>query len=331
MGEGSRDGSGESYRQRRMSLHIPLNALAEKIGLQLLLAQNHPSLRAYRHHLTLLSANLSLWHHNFKYSKALLRRLVQSFLPGDPCGVVYGTWLSLINQLASPPPPPSTSTPARADRNDDTPTKARPSPSTESLAAARMRDIHAALSALTSLHALAEANKHDEICLLADVIRLRIIFARDSDRSSREGEEEGEVEKTLGVCERGLALEFDGPSPAAGPAASTPENTNTDPSPTASTPVPETPLLTSLRLQTLTLGVLLHTHAGRAAAAATRLARLHAMCDAGAVDSSDAGEGRVEVLLSAKPGGEGAEKMWVSVPHPRCMLLLTYLGVFLVL
>ena len=123
--------------------------------------------------MTILSAQLSIWQHSFKYAKSLLRRLVQGFLPSDPKSTVYGAWLELISTLATPHAAPTDCAP----RNDDTPTKLRPSADT------RKQDIYAALSALTSLHALAKGNDHEDICLLADVIRLRIIFERDSDQS----------------------------------------------------------------------------------------------------------------------------------------------------
>ncbi|KAF7970462.1 hypothetical protein HWV62_23865 [Athelia sp. TMB] len=286
------------------------------IGKGLVISRNHPSLRPYKHHLTILSAQLSIWQHSFKYAKSLLRRLVESFLPSDPKSTIYGAWLELISTLATSHAAPTNSAPG----NDDTPTKLRPSADT------RKQDIYAAFSALTSLHALARGNGHEDICLLADVIRLRIIFERDSDQGCEAGDEESELGRALLVCENGLELHFL-VEPTA-PSASTSAN----PTPAE----PSTPLLTSLRLQTLTLGVLHYTHKGRASAAAARLSKLHALCDAGALDPilpsstceypSDPrdGEGRVEVILDGKDGS--AEKMWVSVPHPRCMLLLSYLA-----
>ena len=45
---------------------------------QLVLSQKHPSLHLYTHHLTLLHAQLAYWQHNFKFSRALLRRHLAS-------------------------------------------------------------------------------------------------------------------------------------------------------------------------------------------------------------------------------------------------------------
>lgn len=303
---------------------------------QLLISQNHPSLRSYKHHLTILSAQLSIWQHSFKYAKSQLRRLIQTFLPSDPRSTVYGAWLELISTLATPH---VSSTPASAPRNDDTPTKARPSVDS------RKQDIYAALSALTALRDSAKENDHEEICLLADVIRLRVLFDRDSGQNLAEEDGESELSKCLIACEQGLGLAFEAEAvPGAKPSITT--LTTADPLSQSKETPPPTPLIASLRLQTLMLGVLHHTQKGIANTAGARLAKLHALCDAGALDpivppssGSDSSffdprdaEGRVEVILPGKPGkGKGktavkAERMWVSVPHPRCMLLLSYLG-----
>ena len=53
--------------------------------LTLLSLLQHPSLRLYKLHLTLLSSHLALQQRNFKYSRALLCRLIASeLLPSDP-------------------------------------------------------------------------------------------------------------------------------------------------------------------------------------------------------------------------------------------------------
>lgn len=225
----------------------------------------HPSLRLYRHHLTLLSAHLSLWQHNFKFARSVLRRLIASSLPSDPPALVYSAHLALISQLAVP----TSSAPAL-----DTPTKKPPQ--------TKVQAIHASLDALTTLRALSTHNSHGEITLLADVVRLRVLV---------DNAMWGSVGGALGVCEEGLQ------------AASSADST----------------LLTSLKLHTLILGVLFHTHTGDAKGAGERLTRLHALCDAGGLD--DAGAGVVEVRFK-----ERGPPLSVVMPHPRVILLLTYLG-----
>ncbi|KAF9235318.1 hypothetical protein BU15DRAFT_78151 [Melanogaster broomeanus] len=75
-------------------------------------APKHPSLRLLRHHLSLLNAHFSFQSNNAKFSRALLQRLIASFMPSDPPSIVYEAHLALITQLTSAPrQPTTTSTP----------------------------------------------------------------------------------------------------------------------------------------------------------------------------------------------------------------------------
>ncbi|TFK21640.1 hypothetical protein FA15DRAFT_645318 [Coprinopsis marcescibilis] len=77
---------------------------AEKAATKaLLLAQNHPSLRPYRVHLTLLSARISQHQNNFKFSQNTLRRLLgQTLSPQDPPHLIYTSHLGYIGSLCTP-------------------------------------------------------------------------------------------------------------------------------------------------------------------------------------------------------------------------------------
>jgi hypothetical protein len=261
----------------------------------------HPSLHAYRAHLTLLSAHLSLWQHNFKYGRSLLRKLIASFSPADPPATVYAAHLALIAQLAS---------------TTTTTTNAPPGPSKETLSA---------LTSLAALAALSKSQHHPQITLLAHVLRLRVLV------DNRMWEEVGEA---LGVCEVGLGVSYsvfgegeEGEEGEGEEEFSTPTKKHTrSPSnkkrprprshPSHSYPSPshptkdeeqerereeETfitythPLEHALAQQVLLLGVVYHTHRGRARAAGERLRHLHALFDwavcAGGAGGVGAGEG----------------------------------------
>src|ERR1700685_3441810 len=124
-------------------------------------ARQHPSLRLYKHHLTLLSSHLSLWQHNFKYSRSLLRRLISSsFLPSDPPGVVYAAHLALISQLAN----------TNSNTNSNTNTISTPTKPTTNAHA-----VQQTLSAISSLTTLSQKQNHPQITLLSYVLRLRVL------------------------------------------------------------------------------------------------------------------------------------------------------------
>ena len=146
----------------------------------------------------------------------------------------------------------------------------------------------------------------------------------------------------------------------------TPNQTPHTPLKTPSKPTPSkhthfiaytSPLESSLALVVLTLGVLYYTHIGSAEEARERLRHLHALCDYDSDSDGQDGGGEERGGALGKLGGGyvqvglshffplenihadcicvcvqidfGANKgppLVVTVPHPRVMLLLTYLG-----
>ncbi|EGN93559.1 hypothetical protein SERLA73DRAFT_63805, partial [Serpula lacrymans var. lacrymans S7.3] len=106
----------------------------------------HPSLRAYRHHLSLLNAHFSQWQHNFKFSRSVLRRAISALNQSDPPHIVYTAHLALIEHLSSSTTP---------------------------------QDIYAALDAVNALQSVAINNAHPRIVLLTHVLNLRICTAAE--------------------------------------------------------------------------------------------------------------------------------------------------------
>ncbi|KAG2144644.1 uncharacterized protein EDB93DRAFT_1152421 [Suillus bovinus] len=127
----------------------------------LLIAQKHPSLRPLRHHLTLLHARFAFTFPSSstspKFARAILRRLIASFVPSDPPGTVYDAHLALITQITTLP---SSSNAA-----------ANTSPAPIGAPA-----LQAALTAIDTLVTLARKNHHPRIVALAHVIRLCVLL-----------------------------------------------------------------------------------------------------------------------------------------------------------
>jgi len=270
----------------------------------------HPSLRSYHHHLTLLSAHLSLLQYNFKYARSILRRLIASFLLSDPPAIIYAAHLALISQLATPMHKPTTSFP-------DSPTKLDIKAMNKTVNknnvvnALSLQDVHAALDALSALAALSQQNSHPQITLLTLVMRLRILIDNCV---------WNQVKDALSKCETALGLSYDDslspPSPSAAHGMTSRKRKRSDMNishqfrSTTSPDCPTTnhsdqfisfedPLETSLAIQVLILGVVYHTHVGSAALSAPRLSHLHALCDGGALELFP--EGIVQVSQSINP------------------------------
>lgn len=103
----------------------------------LLIAQKHPSLRAYKRHLTLLQSHLSSYS-NPKLARSLLTKHISSTLPTDPPSTLYAAHLSLISSFES------------------------------------TGKVHEALDAIENLTKVGNGN--NKIIMLASLIRLRIVF-----------------------------------------------------------------------------------------------------------------------------------------------------------
>ncbi|KAH0834299.1 hypothetical protein J3R83DRAFT_11674 [Lanmaoa asiatica] len=307
-----------------------IEAEVEKaIGKGLLIAQKHPSLRPLRHHLSLLNAEFAFQSNNTKYARALLRRLIASFMTSDPPSVVYISHLALITHLTSAPPP------VHGASNSVAPSAP---------------ELQAALTAITTLSSLAAQNGHLAIEDLAAVLRVRVLVGaclwdlvgdalsiaeKAMQLVFRTGEaekpvkgQEGEKAKqdTAEVLMRSYSITAQDLHSSA--SSQSQSQANSDPTPTpspakeaSSVPGPKgTDSLTlTLTAHLLILGVIFHSHGGRARAADTRLAALHALMDGGALVGGANSDGLVEIPLP------GYDSIFLQTTHPHILFLLTFL------
>ncbi|PFH47789.1 hypothetical protein AMATHDRAFT_66920 [Amanita thiersii Skay4041] len=147
------------------------------------------------------------------------------------------------------------------------------------------------LDAIQDLQNLATKNKHDDVVHLARVIRLRAL--------TKEGECQGAGE-ALSDAEQATGLNLDNEVSQ------------------APLDVDVSPVITTLRLHILVMGVVYFTYAGDSAKAASRLTRLHELLDKRSLDSLGA-TGVVEFPLS------GHKPLFVQMTHPRVLYLLAFL------
>lgn len=266
----------------------------------------HPSLRALRHHLILLNARFSFQSKNINYARALLRRLIASFVSSDPPSIVYIAHLALITHLTSTP------NPALGVSNSSTPSAP---------------ELQAALTAITALSSVAAQNGHSAIEDLAAVLRVRVlvgtglwdlvgdalsmaekamqlVFHAGEEKPVRgeEGDKAKQGDAEALMRSHSITTQ-DVHSSTSSQSQSQP---NGDPTPTPlpaketspiSGPKATDALTLTLTAHLLILGVVFHTHGGRARAADTRLAALHALMDSGAWANGANSDGLVEVRL----------------------------------
>ncbi|KAI0756062.1 hypothetical protein C8Q80DRAFT_1090902 [Daedaleopsis nitida] len=283
-----------------------------------IIAQKHPSLRAYKHQLALLQAQLSQWQQKTKFARNQIRNLLSSFLPTDPPHVVYSAHLALIALLTTP-----TSTVKSSTSTISTPAKPRPglSNSRNSTSSPQpcAQDIHAALHAVQELEDCAATHKHNQIALLARVLRTRILVAAGM---------WADVSDAIQHAETALGLSYE--------AATTPkvrkplhpsQENGTTPAgakPNAQTrPAEQTfimfedPLEAAMSVHLLMLSIVYYTHTGEAAQVSPRLSHLHALLDSEVLEKFP--EGHVEVTFPSGPS------LVMQVTHPRVLFLLAFL------
>ncbi|KAL4068831.1 hypothetical protein V8B97DRAFT_1872534 [Scleroderma yunnanense] len=322
--------------------HDWANGLEEEvekaIGKGLLISQKNPSLRPLRHNLLLLNAHFSFRNDNTRFARAVLRRLISSFVSSDPPTIVYTAHLALITQLSTTSPSPSHRKPPDTYPYSQSTSTSAP-------------EFQAALIALTNLSALAAQNQHFEMLKLAAVLRVRILIAAEMWHRVGEAidnaerlldlvfENEGDVE---GIQDRGhvkqeasellarsysitaqdvhdsAASQSQSQAPSLTPGTSDASNYCFSGGHSAKPPDTD-PLGLALKVHTLMLGILYHTHSGRAQAAGPRLASLHSMMDSGALVGGVNSDGIVEIPIPPYP------PITLRITHPRVMFLLTFL------
>lgn len=275
----------------------------------------NPSLRPLRHHLSLLNAHFAFRNHNTRFARAVLRRLISSFVPSDPPTIVYAAHLALITQLSTTPPSPS---------HD------RPLGTCSQSTSTSPPELQAALTALTNLSALAVKNQHFAISKLAAVLRVRIliaagmwgmvgdalddaerlldlVFEKEGDTSNiqedgKEKQETPDLIRSYSITTQDVhdsaasQSHSQSQTPSRAPVLS--ETLNDCVYRERPFKIPDTdPLGLMLTVHTLILGILHHTHGGQARAAGPRLAALHSLMDSGALFGGVSSDGLVEVSI----------------------------------
>ncbi|KAH9830402.1 uncharacterized protein C8Q71DRAFT_785481 [Rhodofomes roseus] len=225
-----------------------------------IIAQKHPSLRPFKLHLSLLQAQLSQWQRKVKFARNQLRKLLKSFLPGDPPHAIYSVHLAYINLLVSPS---STRTP-----NSSSAPSSPPAPSPQ--------DVHAALSAAEDMAGVANSKGHKGVVLLSHVLRLRILVAANM---------WADVPEALQVAEKVLGLSY---QPSDTPKPRKPGGQDEFIS-------FEDSFEGAMVIHLLIIAVVFYTHIGKAAEASPRLSHLHALMDSGVLDKFP--DGTVEIRM----------------------------------
>ncbi|KAI6139931.1 hypothetical protein BKA82DRAFT_4219218 [Pisolithus tinctorius] len=303
------------------------------IGKGLLLAQKHPILRHLRHHLSLLNAHFAFWRSNTRFARAVLRRLISTFVPSDPPTIVYAAHLALITQLTSSSPASPFSHAKGADSSVSIQPHTNPP------------EVQAALTAFINLSAIAAQNQHFSMLKLVAVLRLRVLVAAemwdmvgdalegaekllslvfDDGNSTKEGGQERVMKREVSeFLTRSYSITAQGVHDSAAsqsrPQTESDNKTLTEQPPADVKDAEEDPLTAALTVHTLMLGIVYHTHGGRTRATEPRLAALHSLMDSSAPVGGVGSDGLVEVPLSPCP------PIHLRVSHPRVIFLLTFL------
>lgn len=292
---------------------IGLEEEVEKaIGKGLLLAQKHPVLRHLRHHLSLLNAHFAFYRSNTGFARAILRRLISTFVPSDPPTIVYAAYFALVTQLRSSPP--SSQHSHRNGANESIYLHPHTNPP----------EVQASLIALTNLPAIAAQNRHFSVVKLVAVLRLRALVAAeiwemvgdalqaaeqllllafdDSDGAKKGGQESGVKREGSEFLSRSCSITSQEVHDGAATQFRSQTLSHMEPDdkawteqPPANAKDPQDPLIAALSVHTLMLGIIYHTHGGRARAAEPRLAALNSLMDSGAPVGGVHSDGLVEV------------------------------------
>ncbi|KII93109.1 hypothetical protein PLICRDRAFT_170892 [Plicaturopsis crispa FD-325 SS-3] len=325
------------------------NEVEKAINKGLLIAQRHPSLRLYKHHLTLMHAHSVLiltpaavspsasphqstssdtYALKLKFARSILKRLIAPgyFTPTDPPHIVYSAHLAYIRTLFNPPGP---SRPTSLPPLDFSFPRIPP------------HDLASVLSSLDDLHTLAlqnasshpnspaqpQPNPHAQVALLTHVLRVHILFGASRWEDAREALQRAET--AFGVSyecdDQHTKADAAGPTPSTVDAPPTSTKRKRDSAPAQTYTTYTSPLEHALVLHTLVLGVALYTREGAGARSAARLGHLQALCDEGpppspsphpAPDSS----GRMPIYF-----GQSSPPLYVHTTPPSTLLPLALL------
>ena len=235
----------------------------------------HPSLRPFKLHVSLLQAQFAHWQHRTKFARTQIRNLLSSFQPTDPPYIVYSAYLAAVSLFTAPAATPHPTTQSQVDLSQPPPAAASSPGQTKNA-----QDIHAALSTVQTMEALSIKHGHTQVTLLAHVLRLRVLVAASMWT---------DIEAALQRAETALGLSY---------------NTSTTPRPTPGTPAAkegsqskgkarqedatfisfEDPFEAAMAVHLLVIAVGYFTHIGDAASASPRLSHLHALLDSSVLD-----------------------------------------------
>ncbi|KAH6896175.1 hypothetical protein BKA70DRAFT_1318603 [Coprinopsis sp. MPI-PUGE-AT-0042] len=284
----------------------------------LLIAQNHPSLRPYKIHLTLLSARLAQHQLNHKFSQTTLRRLLTNGLaPNDPPHLLYTSHLAYIKSLSE----------ASFGTSPDAGT-----PNTRNMKA---------LAAIQDMHSVASSRGHGDIMKLAALLRLQTLIQMGFTTEM--------IQEGLDAMERLLEFPVDAPPPPP-QARHSPNLSRTQTQPqTQTTSLLETAAAfahikrrdndKAFLVYTLILGVIFYTHIGDAAATEARTRVLHEMLDGSALGAFGP-FGILQISFpsssssTSTPGFPGrsipaattsTQPLYVQTTHPRVLFALAFL------
>ncbi|TBU25863.1 hypothetical protein BD311DRAFT_867198 [Dichomitus squalens] len=285
-----------------------------------IIAQKHPSLRAYKHQSALLQAQLSHWQHKTKFARNQIRTLLASFMPTDPPHIIYSAQLTLISFLTTPVSAPK---PSPGASILSTPGKPRPNSNSShyrsgsSTPHPSLQDVHAALAAVQELEDRATAQCHKQVALLARVLRTRILVAAGMWADVRDAAQRSEA--ALGLSYEPMATPKARkplqPSQSNGVAGAGKANA---PPPTEQTFIMfDNTFEAAMAVHLLMLSVVYYTHTGEAAEVSPRLSHLHALLDSEILDKFP--DGLIELALP------DSSSLVVQVTHPRVLFLLAFL------
>lgn len=239
----------------------------------------HPSLRAYKHQLALLQAQLSQWQHKTKFARNQIRNLISSLMSSDPPHIRYSAQLALITLLTTPNAAHQTKAQPEKVQNRTPPSSPQPS----------AQDVYAALSVVQELEDRAVADTHKQVALLARVLRLRILVAAGMWADVCAAIQKGEA--ALGLSYE--AASTPKPRKPAQSQAKGATQTQQPPAPEQMFIMFEDAFEAAMAVHLLMLSIVYYTHAGDAAEVSPRLSHLHALLDSDVLDRFP--DGAIEV------------------------------------
>ncbi|KAI8980607.1 hypothetical protein BD414DRAFT_464741 [Trametes punicea] len=270
-----------------------------------IIAQKHPSLRAYKHQLALLQAHLSQWQHKTKFARNQLRNLISSLMSSDPPHMLYSAQLALVSLLTTPAATLDVSSNAKSQSVD---LQNRMPPS---LPQSTPQDVHSALAVIQQIEDHAVAQMHKQVALLACVLRTRVLVAAGMWEDVRDAMERAEL--ALGLSyESGSIPKTRQLPPLQGKAG-----VQQPPAAEQSFIMFEDPFEAAMAVHLMMLSIVYYTHSGEAAEVSPRLSHLHALLDSDVLEKFP--DGYVEIALPSGPS------LVVQVTHPRILFLLAFL------